>query len=80
MKALGPKSGGPTSGVGPKLGGPARGWVQNQGVLLEGGSTIGGSHFKGGSMMEGVTDFLYYRWLSKYIFLGTEVLQSKYYY
>ena len=46
MKALGPKSGGPTSGVGPKLGGPARGWVQNQGVLLEGGSTIGGSHFK----------------------------------
>ena len=80
MKALGPKSGGPTSGVGPKLGGSARGWVQNQGVLLEGGSRIGGSHFKGGSMMEGVTDFLYYRWLSKYIFLGTEVLQSKYYY
>ena len=80
MKALGPKSGGPTSGVGPKLGGPARGWVQNQGVLLEGGSTIGGSHLKGGSMMKGITDFLYYRWLSNYKFLSTEVLQCKYYY
>ena len=80
MKALGPKSGGPTSGVGPKLGGPTRGWVQNQGILLEGGSTIGGPHFKGGSKMKGVTDFFHYRWLFKYKFLSIEVSHTRYIY